>query len=184
MLALSRHDLQLYVPIPGAGPQFYISNVGAATSTGVEFEVGGRPYEDVDVFGAVGFTHARFADGTSSQGVDISDNKISNTPSFTTSFGAQYSREVPGGRAFGRVDVATVGAFEYDDANTQGQDAYTLANLRGGWRGKRVTVEVWMRNAFDTQYIPLAFAFPNGQSGFLAEPGRPRTFGINLGVGF
>jgi iron complex outermembrane receptor protein len=178
-------DLQLFVPIPGAPAQFYISNVGAATSRGVEFEVAGRPYDGVDVFGAVGFTHARFASGTSSGGIDISDNKVPNTPSFTTSFGVQYSREIPiGGRAFGRIDVATVGAFEYDEANTERQDNYTLSNLRGGWRGRRVTVEAWMLNAFDTQYVPLAFAFPNGQSGFLAEPGRPRTFGISLGVGF
>ena len=41
-----------------------------------------------------------------------------------------------------------------------------------------------MQNAFDTRYVPLAFAFPNGQSGFLAEPGRPRTFGVSVGVGF
>jgi iron complex outermembrane receptor protein len=177
-------DLQLYVPIPGAQAQFYISNVGAASSTGVEFEIAGRPYTDLDVFAAVGFTHARFAGGTASGGVDISDNKIPNTPGFTTSFGAQYARETLGGRAFGRIDVATTGGFEYDEANTQRQDAYTLANLRGGWRGHRVTVEAWMQNAFDTQYVPLAFAFPNGQSGFLAEPGRPRTFGITFGVGF
>jgi iron complex outermembrane receptor protein len=178
-------DLQLFVPIPGGQAQFYIDNVGSASSTGVEFEVTGRPYAGLDVFAAVGFTHARFGSNTSSSGIDISDNKISNTPDFTTAFGVQYSREVPmGGRAYGRLDVATTGAFEYDEANTARQDAYTLANLRGGWRGNRLTVEVWMLNAFDTQYVPLAFAFPNGQSGFLAEPGRPRTFGVSFGVGF
>lgn len=178
-------DLQLFVPIPGGQAQFYVDNVGSASSTGVEFEVAGRPYAGVDVFAAVGFTHARFGSDTSSGGIDISDHKIPNTPAFTTAFGAQYSREVPmGGRAYGRIDVATTGAFEYDEANTERQDAYTLANLRGGWRGRRVTVEAWMQNAFDTRYVPLAFAFPNGQSGFLAEPGRPRTFGLTVGVGF
>jgi iron complex outermembrane receptor protein len=178
-------DLQLYVPIPGAGAQFYISNVGSARSSGVEFEVAGKPYGGLDVFAAVGFTHARFASGTASGGIDISDNKIPNTPDYTASFGAQYSREVPmGGRAYGRIDVASTGAFEYDEANSQRQGSYTLTNLRGGWRGRRLTVEAWMQNAFDERYVPLAFAFPNGQSGFLAEPGRPRTFGITLGVGF
>lgn len=178
-------DLQLYVPIPGAGPQFYVSNVGSAASRGVEFEVAGRPYAGVDVFAAVGFTHARFANGTSSGGLDISDNKIPNTPAYTASFGAQLSREMAmGGRVFGRIDVATFGVFEYDEANTQRQDDYAITNLRGGWRGRLLSVEAWMQNAFDTRYIPLAFAFPNGQSGFLAEPGKPRTFGISIGVGF
>jgi hypothetical protein len=33
--------------------------------------------------------------------------------------------------------------------------------------------------------VPLAFAFPGfTPSGFLAEPGRPRTMGVSIGVGF
>jgi len=119
--------------------------------------------------------------------VDVSDNKIQNTPAYTASFGAQFSRALStGGRLFGRADVACFGEFEYDEANTARQEAYTLTNFRGGWRGSRVTVEAWVRNAFDTRYVPLAFAFPGGTapSGFLAEPGRPRTAGITIGVGF
>ena len=42
-----------------------------------------------------------------------------------------------------------------------------------------------MKNAFDTRYVPLAIAYPGfAPSGFVGEPGRPRTFGVNLGVGF
>ena len=178
-------DLQLYLPIPGAPAQFYISNLGAATSRGVELELTGRPYDGVDVFGAVGFTRARFGDGTVLGGLDISDNKVPNTPAYTASFGAQISRALRvGGRVYGRADVACFGAFEYDEANTQRQEDYVLTNLRAGWRGQTLTVEAWVRNAFDTKYVPLAFAFPNGQSNFLAEPGRPRTFGVSLGIGF
>ena len=72
-----------------------------------------------------------------------------------------------------------------DDANAAGQDAYSLANLRGGARAKFVFAEAWIRNAFDTHYVPVAF--PYGQlapSGFIGEPGRPRTFGVTAGVTF
>ena len=42
-----------------------------------------------------------------------------------------------------------------------------------------------MRNAFDTRYVPLAFAYPGfTASGFIGEPGRPRTWGVNVGIGF
>jgi hypothetical protein len=33
--------------------------------------------------------------------------------------------------------------------------------------------------------VPLAFAYPGlAPSGFVGEPGRPRTFGVSVGVGF
>ena len=179
-------DLQLNLPMPGAPGQYYIDNAGGATSRGVEGEIGVRLVEGLDLMGAVGFTRARFDDGIVLGVDDISGNKIANTPAFTTLFGAQYSREFhPGSHWFARVDFATTGAFEYDEANTQRQDAYTLTNIRGGIRIHHVIVEGWVRNAFDTRYVPLAFLFPGfTPSGFLAEPGRPRTWGITAGIGF
>jgi outer membrane receptor protein involved in Fe transport len=44
---------------------------------------------------------------------------------------------------------------------------------------------VWVRNAFDTRYVPVAFAYPGlAPSGFVGEMGAPRTFGIRAGVNF
>jgi outer membrane receptor protein involved in Fe transport len=43
--------------------------------------------------------------------------------------------------------------------------------------------EFWIKNAFDTQYIPLAFPYST-QSGFIGESGRPRTLGVSVGVTF
>ena len=77
------------------------------------------------------------------------------------------------------------GAFAYDDANTAGQKAYSVANVRLGLRGRRVFAEAWVKNAFDTRYIPIAFAFGNfAPSGFIGEMGRPRTIGVRAGVHF
>jgi iron complex outermembrane recepter protein len=180
-------ELQLNVPVPFAPPgTFYIANVGGAWSSGVEFDMVARPHADVDLFASIGTTTARFSGGSASGGIDVSDNKIQFTPDYTMGFGAQYSREIrPGWRAFGRVDVAITGPFEYDDANTAHQDAYTLTNFRGGVRGKVFFAEAWVKNAFDVRYIPLAIPYPGfAASGFVAEPGRPRTFGVSLGVGF
>jgi outer membrane receptor protein involved in Fe transport len=94
----------------------------------------------------------------------------------------------PVGRRFsvlGRAETVFTGRFEYDNANTAGQDAYTITNLRGILRGERLTFEAWVRNAFNTFYVPVAFEYPLfAQSGFVGEPGRPRTFGVTVGVGF
>jgi iron complex outermembrane receptor protein len=56
-------DLQLNLAIPGAPGQFYIDNVGAATSRGVELEVMGRVCDGLDLFGGVGTTKAVFDGG-------------------------------------------------------------------------------------------------------------------------
>jgi outer membrane receptor protein involved in Fe transport len=87
---------------------------------------------------------------------------------------------------YGRAETHVHGSFFYDEANSDGQDTYALANFRAGVRVGIVLVEAWMKNAFDTEYIPTALAFDRqlAPSGFIGEMGRPRTFGVNLGVAF
>jgi iron complex outermembrane receptor protein len=179
-------DLQLNLPnlqVPG---QFYISNVGSARSTGIEFELNGRPREGVDLFATFGYTHARIGANTTSSGLDVSDNTIPNTPDYTASFGAHLSRAMARGiQVYGRGEAVFYGAFKYDDLNLAQQDSYALANFRGGARGRYLFAEAWIRNAFDTKYVPVAFAYgPLAPSGFIGESGRPRTFGLTAGVSF
>ena len=69
-------DLQLNVPNPFVPAQFYIANVGSAKSKGVELELNARAAPGVDLFGGVGYTHARFGDNSRSSGVDVSGNKL------------------------------------------------------------------------------------------------------------
>jgi iron complex outermembrane receptor protein len=178
-------DMQLNLPnlfVPG---EFYIANVGGAASSGVEFELNARVHPNVDVFGAIGYTKATFDDDSISSGVPVGGNTVPNTPDYTGSFGVQVSRTLTQGTLYGRGEVTFSGAFEYDDLNTEPQGAYSLANFRAGIRGRIIFVEGWIRNAFDTEYIPVAFAYgPLAPSGFIGEMGRPRTFGISAGVGF
>jgi iron complex outermembrane receptor protein len=179
-------DLQLNVPNPFVPAQFYIGNVGGATSRGAEFELNARAADGVDLFSAIGITRARFNDGTVSGGVDVSDNVLPYTPEYTVTVGAQLSRQF-GSRLtmYGRGEVAASGAFQYEAANQAAQDAYALVNFRAGARGRWVFAEGWIKNAFDTRYIPLAFPYPGfAQSGFVGESGRPRTFGVSAGLTF
>ena len=178
-------DLQLNLPNLQSPGQFYIANVGSATSKGFEVEVNARAHRGLDLFGSFGYTNARFGSDTSSNGADVSDNVIPNTPDYTATIGAHLSRGLtPAVSVYGHGEAVFYGAFKYDDANLAEQEAYSLANLRAGVQGKYLFAEGWIRNAFDTAYVPVAFAFPLAQSGFLGEPGRPRTFGITAGVRF
>jgi iron complex outermembrane recepter protein len=179
-------DLQLNVPNPFVPAQFYIGNVGGATSRGVEFELNARPGAGIDLFSAIGVTRARFDDGTTSGGVDVSGNVLPYTPEYTVTVGAQLSRPLSARvTVYGRGEVAASGAFQYEASNQAAQDAYALANFRAGARGRWVFAEAWVKNAFDTRYIPLAFPYPGfAPSGFIGESGRPRTFGVSGGLTF
>ena len=181
------NDLQLNLPDPVVPAQFFIANVGGAVSQGVEMELRARVQPGVDVFSAVGYTSAKFSDGSVSSGVNVAGNRIPNTPEYTAMFGTQLSRALGSDvTLFGGADLTFFGAFQYDDLNMAEQDAYSLANLRAGLRARLFTVEAWMRNAFDTHYVPIAFVFDPrlAPSGFLGESGAPRTFGITAGVTF
>ena len=180
-------DLQLNVPDPAVPAQFYIANVGGAASSGVEFELNARVQPGIDVFSAVGLTHARFKDGSISSGVNVAGKEIPNAPAYTATFGSEVTRVLqPGVDVYGRAELAIYGAFKYDDLNTAGQGAYSLVNVRAGLRRRSVFAEGWVRNMFDTRYIPVALAFDPrlAPSGFLGESGAPRTFGISAGVTF
>jgi iron complex outermembrane receptor protein len=179
-------DMQLNVPNPVVPGQFYIANVAGAGSSGVEAEVRGRPHPHVNVFGSVGFVNAHFAPGSVSSGVDVAGNKLPNTPGYTAAIGAQWSRPItPGSEVYAMGDLSFFGSYRYDDANREGQGAYSLADFRAGVRTKFVRLEAWVKNAFDTRYIPVAFAYGSlAPSGFIGEMGRPRTFGISAGVTF
>lgn len=179
-------DMQLNVPNPGVPGQFFISNVGAARSTGVELELGARPAAGVDLFASFGTTHATFDSGSRSMGRDVSGNDVPNTPGYTAMVGAQYTRPiVRSWNWFARAEAGFYGGFHYDEANTTEQDAFSIVNLRGGVQGRRYGVDLWMKNALDTFYVPIAFAFPGlAPSGFIGEPGKPRTFGVSLTARF
>ncbi|MBI3049619.1 MAG: TonB-dependent receptor [Acidobacteria bacterium] len=180
-------DLQLNLPDPLVPAQFFIANVGRAVSQGAEFEVNARVQPGIELFSAVGFTDATFKARSVSSGVVVAGNEIPNTPDYTATFGGVVSSAVRGDTTlYGRAEVTFYGAFQYDDLNRAGQDAYSLANFRAGVRSRNVFGEAWVRNAFDTRYVPVAFAYDPrlAPSGFIGEPGAPRTFGISVGVGF
>jgi iron complex outermembrane receptor protein len=179
-------DLQVNVPNPLVPAQFFIGNAAGAANTGAEVELIARPIPSVDIFGGLGVTRARFRDGSVSNGVNVSGNRLANAPGHTADVGVQYSRPIwPTAALTLRGEVVRYGEYQYDDANTLGQEAYSIANFRAGVRGKRLFGEGWVRNAFATRYVPIAFPYPGlAPSGFVGESGAPRTFGLRVGVTF
>lgn len=179
-------DLQVYLPNPLVPAQFFVDNAGAASSKGAEIELNARLLQGCDFFAGFGYTNAKFGAGSKSGGLDVTDHELPNTPSYTANVGGQYSMALSSAvSAYARAEIVFRGDYFYDDSNIEGQDAYSLTNFRFGARGKRLFAEAWLRNAFDTTYIPTALAYPGlAPSGYLGEMGAPRTFGVRAGVTF
>ncbi len=179
-------DMQVNLPnvfVPG---QFFIGTAAGATAKGVELELNARVAQGCDLFAGLGYTNATFDAGSFSFGVPVAGKRVSNMPNYTADIGGQYSVAItPKASLYARADFIFRGDTYYDDTNLQQQDAYSLANFRIGTRGRRVFGELWIRNAFDTHYIPLAFAYPGlAPSGFVGENGAPRMYGVRAGVSF
>ena len=178
-------DLQLNLPDPRVPGQFFIDNVGGAGSSGLEVEVTARALPALDVFGSLGVTNANFKTGSVSSGIDVSGNEVPFTPGQTAAFGAQFARDVREYAVTVRGEAVVTGAFHYDDRNAASQDTYTVTNLRAGARRGRYALDLWVRNAFDVHFVPLAFPYPGlAPSGFVGENGRPRTLGVTTTVSF
>ena len=161
----------------------YVTNAGAATSQGLEFELSARPVRGLDVFTAFGYTDTGFTSYVDPYGVDVSGNNLPFAPATTWSAGAQFTGCLGRGLRYHlRGEYLNVGPFYYDPGNLE-EESYALANFRAGISGRWWRLEAWVRNAFDESYVPVAFQpSPLDPSVFVGESGAPRTYGITLSV--
>ncbi|HEY1172475.1 MAG TPA: TonB-dependent receptor [Verrucomicrobiae bacterium] len=184
-------DIQLNTPLGGGA--FYIDNAGSAASKGLELEVKARVMPGWDVFAGAGYNEARFLNGSydnnSNAGAiqHIGGNKLPYAPDYTIHGGSQVIVPVSGEvNFFARADVTAYGQFAYDAVNGASQSAYSVTNFRAGFGGKKWSIEGWVRNAFDTDYVPLAFQYGTfgAPSGYVGESGNPVTFGLTAKLRF
>lgn len=182
--------------------QQFVANAGNATSRGVEVEIHARPAQGWEVLAGVGFIETEFLDGASLAptlagppffaSVDIDGNNLPLAPSYQAHLATQYTHRFDSGLAlFARGELNALGQYTYDASNMYDQDAYSLVNFRIGGTGtlgkNKWRLEFWMNNAFDTEYVPIAFPAPDqtvNPSGFVGEPGAPRTFGFTVNLYF
>ena len=177
-------NIQVNEPNPSSPGNFYIANASAAASKGAELQLIARPFSALDLFGGIGYTDAQFLAGSTDGGVNVAGNRLQYAPTFTANAGVQYSLVLcKEATAYARAEIIGCGNYEYNNQNTASQGAYSLANFRLGVRGSRWFAEGWIKNAFNTNYVPVAFTY-NSPSGLIGESGAPMTCGIRVGVNF
>jgi len=186
-------NLQLNQQIPFSGGQYFIGNAGRANSKGLEVETRYRPFSWWDLFGMVGYTHARFLSGSSAFNANlgmnqgVGGNTLPFTPTFNANMGTQISwASSRHARFYFRVQLSKYGDIQYDASNAVGQTSYHLVNFRGGVRTKRFFAEGWSDNAFNAHYVPIAIPYAQlgAPSGYVGESGAPVTYGARVGINF
>ena len=160
----------------------YVDNAGEAEGRGVELEGEARITAALTSYATAGLLDTEFEEYTDSFG-DNSGNELPFAPDHTWSLGLRYGGEMPSGALWNVTgDYSRAGDFFYDAGNREG-DSYGLASFRLGMDSELYGISVWVRNAFDEEYEPIAFQpSPVDPTVFVGESGAPRVLGFTLSV--
>ncbi len=173
-------QLSLFDPLVGG----YVDNAGESESQGIELELDAALTERFSVFTAYGVLDTELDEFVDPFGMDTSGNDLPFAPESTWNVGGQY--EIPlddeRERLYVRGELTHVGDFFYDAGNV-GRETFETVALRAGMRREHWSLELWVRNLFDEEYVPIAFQpNPADPSFFVGEMGSPRVVGLTLSV--
>ena len=103
-------------------------------------------------------------------------------PSWQFHLGAEYTLFR---HAYLRLEYEGKDAYYLSYADDQKSDSFALLHLGAGWRGERLEVAAWLRNALDKDYVVQGFYFGNDPRKFYVnEPywqyGPPRVAGATV----
>ncbi|HYE42822.1 MAG TPA: TonB-dependent receptor [Caulobacteraceae bacterium] len=176
------------------GTQFIDTDAGEATAYGLEAEGRWSPREDVEVFGAYAFTHARFGTGI------YDGNRFRLTPDHALTVGARFTRAGMGGEFSLTPIYSWRSRIYFDDTNGDpallsgvflapppfpaSQGSMGLLGLRAAWERDdgRLAVQLRGDNLTDERYLRDG----GGDALYIGLPttltGPPRTVGVSLSI--
>jgi iron complex outermembrane recepter protein len=167
-------------------------NVGNAQSAGVELEISAIPVKGLQLDGSFGYNkteyksfslkRVNFSTGTETSSL-IGGNSLSNAPSHTIYFGAQYEYAITKKlKGVVRGEVRNIGSYYTDIQNRIEQPNYILINSRVGLLYNQYSLFFWEQNLTDERY--LAFGNPDSSFGRNVRTAAPRTYGVTVSAKF
>jgi iron complex outermembrane receptor protein len=154
-------------------------NAGKATSRGLETSLTLRLSSRMTFFGSASWQATELAKSTLKSDVPVGNTPLPYAPEYGFALGTLFNQPLSAKLSlYARVDIQTLGSFQYDVQNSLTQDAYTLANFRLGLRQNAWFVEAFTNNAFNADYIPIT------STNNVGENGAPLTVGMRAGVWF
>lgn len=156
-------------------------------SYGAELEATARPLPGLELFAGLGLTRAMLVNvpAGSTTGA-ASGNTVPNVPGVTATAGAQY--RVPASIVGLDGDFVGHGAWQYvgartaDVANSFNLNAYSVVNLRVGWKHKAVELYGFAYNLFDQRYQSWGQSF--GPTTPTVRVGQGQILGLGSTIRF
>jgi iron complex outermembrane receptor protein len=179
------------------GTIFVATNAGEATAYGFEGQMRWRASPNATFFATYAWNHSRLTTGVRD------GNRFRLSPDHTLSLGANFGVDVGPGRLSFVPSVTYQSRIFFDDDNDlpalqqppnalvpdniqdEVQDGYALVNARLGYTfNERFTIEAFVANLFDEDYIKDAGNTGNAAGLPTFIGGEPRMYGLQASVRF
>jgi iron complex outermembrane recepter protein len=176
----------------------YIANVGDVRVRGVEIEGTAHPSDSLRLATGGSYNEATYQNFTNgacppelanvSKICNFSGDPLPFAPHWTANASGEYSHSL-GSALTGHFDTNVIfrSAANVNQSLSQYgvQRAYSVADFQVGLRGRDgvYDVSLWVKNAFDTQFL-TAVATTFSSKSLTAALGDPRTFGATVRVRF
>ena len=160
---------------------FYTINARRGTSRGVEASARWQPVRAFQLGGSLGLLHTSL-EGFDYGGVAVPSRDAPHAPEYQLSLNATW-RHPLGWMA--RIDASAIDDFYFDvPPNDQRAPGYGLVHLKAGYEAQRWNAYLWVRNAFDEDYVVRGFYFGNEPPLFptkrYTQLGEPRQVGVTV----
>ena len=169
---------------PGiVGNPSVLANVGGVTAKGFEAVATYRFLENWSVFGSYAYNSSKYDDDILNPDLTVSDHIKGKVTQDTPENIAHIELAYDDGQLFGRVGASYTGKRSYTIAATDFLDAYTVAELSGGYRFKSenpylkgLEIQANVTNLTDEQYFSTA----NSGGGGYHMVGAPRQAYVTI----
>ncbi|MDL2303182.1 TonB-dependent receptor [Dysgonomonas sp. OttesenSCG-928-D17] len=162
---------------------FILRNAGKTVSKGLEFSAQVNPLRNFNFQLSYGYTHAKYKDYKNGD-IVYDKNYLPMIPQNTLSLAANYTIDVRQNWLDNIVlngQYTGVGKLYWDDENDIMQSYYGLFNGQVSFVRKQVSVDLWMKNIGNKDYITYYFSTSTGR---FVQKGKPFTCGINVNLKF
>ena len=126
------------------------------------------------------------AGGRSPAYCDISGQVLPGISKWSLSWGGEVRQPVGDGDVYLGYDGSWRDKFSSNPSPSAYTwiNAYSLSNVRLGWRRADFNIYGWVRNVFDQKYFEL-LSTQSGSTGLIVgQPGDPRTYGLTVSKSF